>query len=218
MVGVYGLAKKKSRHNEERFRALLSRQKKEVIDSIMLMTTYACQFDCSYCEVQRSEAIKSGSINMPDRVARSAILYLSTSKAQVLQLRFFGGEPLIRFGFIKKAVEFAVSLGGRNGKRYRFCIVTNGLLLNERKLDYLSRFNAHVMFSIDGALRTQLKYRAMKKNMKYAYKQIERNLILLINSRIDYFINMLIVPDNLDNFVDDVIYLVNMGVKKIQIC
>ena len=201
----------------DRLRKLLSRQKKESVDSLMVMTTYTCQFKCSYCEVQRAEK-KRGLVTMPEQVLRDALLFLSTSKSQSLLLRFFGGEPLLKFDLIKKAIEYAQGLGLENGKRYRFSIVTNGLLLDDAVLGYLSRHKVHIMFSADGRMCTQKEFRVLKSKDDEAYRRIEENLRRLISSGMDCFVNMLVVPDNIDAFYDNVMYFVNLGVKNIQIC
>jgi sulfatase maturation enzyme AslB (radical SAM superfamily) len=68
-------------------------------------------------------------------------------------LSFLGGEPLLAFPLIVRAVRY---LGRRFPKRRpRFALTTNGLLLTESRLAFLERHRFNVQVSADGVPSAQ---------------------------------------------------------------
>ena len=68
-------------------------------------------------------------------------------------LSFLGGEPLLAFPLIARAVR-------RMGRRFperrpRFAMTTNGLLLTERRIAFLERHRFEVQISCDGVPSAQ---------------------------------------------------------------
>lgn len=205
-----------SQNMYRRLTALLQTQKRSVIESLMFMVTYQCQLDCSYCEVARAEERRCGNY-MAREIMYKGIDFLSTSSSHSLQLRFFGGEPLLCFDTIKQAIDYASKKGNSDGKEYKFSFVTNGLLLDREKVHYLSQYDSHIMFSIDGDIPTQRQYRLPKKRDPHVYRRIEENLVYLIDSGMAYHVNMLVMPDNAEKMSDNIDHLIALGVDKIQI-
>jgi len=107
--------------------------------SLMVMLTKACQLRCNYCEVILEN------LHMPKEILIKSVDLISRNGAKS-QIRFFGGEPLLRFKLIKEAIEYAE----RKRPNVRFSVVTNGIMLDRNKLDFFKRHHVHVMFSIDG--------------------------------------------------------------------
>lgn len=63
-------------------------------------------------------------------------------------LIFYGGEPLVNFPKMKEIIDEIE----KSKKKIRFCIQTNGKLLNEIPLIYLKKFSK-MLVSIDGDMR-----------------------------------------------------------------
>jgi len=141
-----------------------------------------------------------------------------TSKASNIRLKFFGGEPLLEFGLIKEATKYASKLERLTKKKVSYLITTNGLLLNKEKLKYLSRFKTEIMVSLDGTQETCSKFRDSHFKNKNLYNNVIYNLIQLKNSKINHFINIIVDPDNIHNLYKDIEHLVNLGIKRLQIC
>ncbi|HBC30881.1 MAG TPA: thioether cross-link-forming SCIFF peptide maturase, partial [Clostridiales bacterium] len=54
------------------------------------------------------------------------------------EVDFFGGEPLMNFETIKKLVDYGRSLEKDYKKHFRFTVTTNGVLLDEEKINYIN--------------------------------------------------------------------------------
>jgi uncharacterized protein len=63
---------------------------------------------------------------------------------------FFGGEPLLCKDIIYKVVEYARALERTKGCRFHFKVVTNGMLLDQRFIDFTKLHHIYVAFSHDG--------------------------------------------------------------------
>lgn len=61
-----------------------------------------------------------------------------------------GGEPLLGIDIIKMAVEYMEEYSLRSGKRVSIWLCTNGSLLNDQIIEYLSFHNISIGISIDG--------------------------------------------------------------------
>ena len=89
-------------------------------ERLILLITRRCQLRCSYCDIQEY----GGDISEEDVV--KAVDFLFTSTRRSLTLQFFGGEPLLRFDLIQKAVARAL---GQWAAQRPCLVTTNGLLL-----------------------------------------------------------------------------------------
>lgn len=93
------------------------------LPSLVLVVTRECNLRCGFCPVAL------GPERMSRATARRALdFYLEKSAAPVV--KFFGGEPLLRFGLIRECVEAV---------RARFRLPTNGLLLDDSAVSFLER-------------------------------------------------------------------------------
>lgn len=120
-----------------------------IIDGGFLIVTEKCSLACTYCFVNQHAR------DMTLEVALDAIDYLYMNQEnhnRALSINFFGGEPLLRWDDIcVPCIEYAKK------KKYnvRWGITTNGVALTEERLKYMKEHNVGLLFSIDGAERTQ---------------------------------------------------------------
>jgi uncharacterized protein len=117
---------------------------------ILMIITRSCMLSCSYCYVK-----KEGVHMKPDVLNRSLQLISKIKKEKKkTTIIFFGGEPLIRFDLVKRAILTLAKADGRNLDKYDFCLFTNGILLNKIDLDFLKKFKVRLMISLDGDRQT----------------------------------------------------------------
>lgn len=182
------------------------------IRNLALMLTHQCQMACHYCFLNRSYP------DMSEEILYKSIDLLLTSSEPEVELQFFGGEPLLRFDLIKKAIDYAEEKSREKKKSVRYLLTTNGLLLDESKIDYFINYDANILFSIDGAENTQYKNRPCAgKNNNEVFLLIEKNLKMLTGKKVDYFVNMVFLPEDLDSLKRNIEYLISLGVKDIQL-
>lgn len=161
--------------------------------------TENCNLNCKYCFVKRSKKILK---DMNETTLMRVLEYtLKIGKTRSLRFHFFGGEPLIKFNLIKKAVEF-LELKYKLGeiKKPSFAITTNGLLINKEITKYLREHNFVVGVSIDGLKEKNDNLRVYYNN-KGTFEDIIKGLEMLKEYHIPFYVLMTPYMDNLDKFV-----------------
>jgi len=95
---------------------------------VWLHITNRCNFSCSYCYIKKTneEMSRETAYLAIDNLAKSALLHGKSG----VRLKFTGGEPLLRFSFIKDLVEYSKSCKYK-GVNFTFHILTNGTLLSK---------------------------------------------------------------------------------------
>lgn len=134
-----------------------------------------------------------------------------------LEVDFFGGEPLMNFNVVKQIVEYARSLEKKCNKKFRFTITTNGVLLDDDKIDFINREMYNVVLSLDGR-------REVNDNMRKcingsgSYDIILPKFKKLVEGRKDkeYYVRGTFTKYNLD-FSNDVFFLYNEGFDQISV-
>ncbi|MBN1899358.1 MAG: radical SAM protein [Spirochaetes bacterium] len=177
---------------------------------LILLITHACQLKCRYCRVRKFSS------SMDEKVMRKAVELLFTSNRRDIQLQFFGGEPLLRFDLVKKAVEYAQYLNNEHKRELTFILSTNGLALTKEKVDFFKRYNFLIEFSLDGEVENQLKMRRSRDNKNY-YSQLKKNLEYFLKSGIPHYSISVVMPQNVSGLFEVFQHLFKLGFKKMQI-
>ena len=110
------------------------------IDYMRISITDRCNLRCKYCFASTGD-FGEGRRLLDFETGKKALDFLiEKSKGRHnLELDFFGGEPLMNFEVVKQIVEYARSLEKEHNKLFRFTITTNGMLLDDAKIDYINR-------------------------------------------------------------------------------
>ena len=89
---------------------------------------------------------------MPFEIAKRGVDFLieNSGKQKDLSIIFFGGEPLLEFALIEKIVPYIREKEAGSGKTVNLSLSTNGLLLDEKIVDFLVKHNVGCQVSIDG--------------------------------------------------------------------
>lgn len=121
------------------------------IKAMCLHIAHDCNLRCKYCFASTGD-FGTGRKLMPFSVGKQAIDFLLEKSVgrENLELDFFGGEPLMNWDVVKQIVEYARSKEEEYGKKFRFTITTNGMLLDDEKIDYINKEMSNVVLSIDG--------------------------------------------------------------------
>jgi len=110
---------------------------------IVLNIGRQCNFDCAYCYLGN---LKREGKQMPIEIGRKIIDQVSELKQDKKQVVFHGSEPLLNFSLIKDLVDYSK----KNYQNINFCLQTNGSLLDEEKLEFLSQEGITAGISLDG--------------------------------------------------------------------
>ncbi len=120
------------------------------ITSIFLILTRACNLKCKYCFVdkQHDNITYSTSVDAVEFIAKNAREYNDTPS-----LNFFGGEPTLRWNDI--IVPLTKYIRNKYSSKFSLSMTSNGLLLDEEKLQFMKNNDIGLLFSIDGDKITQ---------------------------------------------------------------
>ena len=119
------------------------------IASLQLVLTAACNLRCSYCYQTNKHNRR-----IEWDVVRPALDRLLTSTRSDVQVLFIGGEPLLEFPTIEQAVAY-LHASKRPDMNIRLALITNGLLLGEREIQFLVKHRFYVKVSFDGVPAAQ---------------------------------------------------------------
>ncbi|NPV89091.1 radical SAM protein [Coprothermobacteraceae bacterium] len=117
--------------------------------ALCLNITHTCNMACKYCFASQGSYRGAESV-MPVDVAKRAVERLMNTPSEWVDIDFFGGEPLLGWDTVRATLEHATELAKRLGKKVRFSLTTNGLLLDEAKMDVLDAYNVNLTLSLDG--------------------------------------------------------------------
>ena len=171
------------------------------IKEINLVITHLCNLNCIYCyEVNKDKG------EMSIELARNILSkYLSTVSCDELAINFFGGEPLLRFPFVKELCQWTWE--HEWPQRYIFYVDTNGVNLSDEIKEWASFNNKRIIFllSLDGSPKTQ------NLNRSNSFDLID--IDFFINNWPDQGVKMTISDKHLEDLADDIIYLHSRGLK-----
>ena len=104
------------------------------IDTIFIMTGFACIYNCKYCMQHGSREVyiprKDYNPEIIDFIKQLANKRKESDKSKLI-LNFFGGEPLLFLDIIKDIIEKVIE------DYVDFSIITNGSLIDEDFVSYV---------------------------------------------------------------------------------
>ncbi len=188
------------------------------VKAMCLNIAHDCNLRCKYCFASTGD-FGTGRKMMTFETGRRAIDFLieKSEDRENLELDFFGGEPLMNFDTVKQIVEYARSREKECGKRFRFTITTNGLLLDDDKIDFINKEMSNVVLSIDGRKETNDNVR-IRVDGSGCYDSILPKFKKLVEQRGDkeYYVRGTFTKYNID-FCEDVFSLYNEGFDQISV-
>ena len=115
--------------------------------------TKGCNLRCSYCHAEGG----GSSENMTIETATRVLQYLFDVKNKNVTLEFQGGEAVMNWPVLKFLTESARKFN--NSKDLNIALVTNMLLLDDEKMQFLVDHDVRVCTSVDGPADMHDKYR-----------------------------------------------------------
>ncbi len=188
------------------------------IKAMCLNVSHDCNLRCEYCFAGTGD-YEQGRQVMSAETGKKAIdfLLLHSQGRRELEVDFFGGEPLMNFGVVKDVVAYARSKEREHDKRFRFTITTNGLLLDDEKIDYINCEMSNIVLSLDGRREVNDRVRCTV-NGKGSYDAVLPRFQKLVARRGDgeYYVRGTFTRYNTD-FTKDVLALGDAGFRHISV-
>lgn len=205
-------------YSEQANRMDIKYNEDNIVKALCLHVAHDCNLRCKYCFASQGDFEGDRSL-MNIEIGKKALEFLveNSGNRRNLEVDFFGGEPLMNFDLVKELVHYGRELEKKNNKHFRFTITTNGLLLDDDKIDFINEHMDNVVLSLDGR-------KEINDNMREtvsgdgSYDIILPKFKNLINKRKDkaYYIRGTFTSYNLD-FSKDALDIYEKGFKKISI-
>jgi radical SAM protein with 4Fe4S-binding SPASM domain len=175
---------------------------------LRILLTDVCNLNCRYCKVMPNIKTCCHKATDKDDLRTTINLFLKNSKASHPKvIHITGGEPLIFWDKVKYIVKF---INDNKRKREQLMIVlgTNGLLVNQEKVNFIKKHNIKVIVSLDGRERTHNELRKLNNN-NGSYYYVDKALMLLKKFNIDLGVSMVIGKHNFKTLNEEIDYIVH---------
>ena len=193
------------------------------VKAMCLHIAHDCNLRCKYCFASTGEYGGKRAL-MSAEVGKKAIDYLLKYSygRKNLELDFFGGEPTMNFDAVKEVVAYARSKEQEYGKNFRFTITTNGVLLDDDKIDFINREMYNCVLSLDGrkeindAIRPTVNGKGSYDLIVPKYQKLVEARRKCPDNRNQYYVRGTFTKKNLD-FTQDVLHLFDLGFDQVSV-
>jgi len=182
----------------------------ERIEALSLILTSRCNMHCGYC-YQSSKRPRSAAWS----TTRASLDLVLGSSRRDLGIGFSGGEPLLEFPLMRRAVAH-VERTRTAGRDVTYYVSTNGTLLTDEIAAFLEKHRFETQLSFDGVTAAQdLRGRG-------TFSSLDRLLDRLRTKHSDFYqrnvaIALTVSPRNLEHLADSVAYFIRKAARRIVI-
>jgi uncharacterized protein len=188
-----------------------------VIKALCLHVAHTCNLNCSYCFASQGKYQGERAL-MSFETGKRAFDFLieNSGTRRNLEVDFFGGEPLMNWEVVVKLVEYARSIEKQHNKNFRFTLTTNGVLLDDEKIEFLNKHMSNVVLSLDGRPEIHDHFRK-DYNGKGSYDVILPKFKRLVEKRggKNYYMRGTFTHNNVD-FTNDIFHMADLGFKELS--
>ncbi len=197
----------------EQLRNLFEAYKETKVYSLMILTTYSCNFSCWYC-VQKHKN-KYLNVEIIENIKKHISKYIVENNIKAFQISWFGGEPLLNFGAIREICTFAQGFCNRNGISYSCGITTNGSLITSNMAIEMKKLGfKDFQITIDGTKEHHNRTR-YNSSVQDSFTTILKNIKILAENIMEGAITIRFnyTHKNLDEIIVDQVDSVLFSVK-----
>ena len=182
------------------------------LKALCLNVSHMCNMSCSYCFAAHGKYGGEDELMSLDTGKRAIDFLIENSPGrEYLDVDFFGGEPLLNWDVVKEIVVYARKREQGSGKRFRFTLTTNTLLIDDDVISFTNKEMHNVVLSLDG--RPSINDGARKlPNGSGSYAAVVPNIEKIVHARggKGYYIRGTYTRENLD-FVNDILHIADLG-------
>ncbi|HSI09851.1 MAG: radical SAM protein [Rariglobus sp.] len=177
---------------------------------LTLVVNHACNLRCSYCYTG-AKFHAAMPVAVGERAIRRALA--SVSAGGVLQIGFFGGEPLIEARSIHDWMQIARRESRVQGKQVRFNLTTNGTVVDAAAWSVVMDPEVDVAVSCDGTVGQHDKHRR-DIHGHGSFARVENTLRELVATGRAFSVVMVVRPDTLEELPDGLRHLRGLGITQ----
>lgn len=174
----------------------LHRRYSSKIYQLILNTSLDCNLSCWYCyETHLPKSFMS--IDLANKIVKHIEIQSKTTHFELLDLSFFGGEPMMNYKVISFLLNNIKELSNSYNFKIHLTFVTNGTLISQRYIDLIKEFPTRFQITIDGNKDRHNSTRKYKKSLHVtdSYSKIIKGLHML-NSYENFYFTIRVNYDN----------------------
>lgn len=189
-----------------------------IVKALCLHIAHDCNLRCGYCFAGQGPYGGDRSL-MSAEVGKQSIDFLleASGPRKQVEIDFFGGEPLLNMDVVKKLVEYGREKSTEMGKKLKFTITSNCVLLTEDVQKYLNDNDISCVLSIDGRKEVNDRMRPFAGG-EGSYDVIKDKIVDFTKSRQgrEFFVRGTFTRHNLD-FTKDAEHLISEGMNVLSL-
>lgn len=132
----------------------------------IIVPTLQCEHSCQYCQVSRR--LDDEGHSMTPTQIDSACATIFQSQAKALTIEFQGGDPLLRFDLIQRAIDLIQTINLEHKRRIRFVVTSTLHQLTREMCEYLRDNQVYLSTSLDGPASLHNKNRPLPTRDSHA--------------------------------------------------
>jgi sulfatase maturation enzyme AslB (radical SAM superfamily) len=179
--------------------------------SVVIVPTRFCNTDsCTYCHVRTRDFDTNVFTGFRDGDGISEKILALSEASGDSEIRFFGGEPLLR----KEAVIRMVEALSRRSDRLGFSVNTNLLLADAAFFEFCRKYGVRLIVSCNGDAFSHSLSRGIPME---ATAQLYGKIRDMVGYGIEHQINLVFQPETADRFEKNVRFVAELGAKNINL-
>lgn len=183
------------------------------LKTICLVLNNSCNLNCQYCFANRGKYDKPNEQMNFDKAKEALdnlIRCVRSNNGKEITIAFFGGEPLLSFGLIKKIVKYMENTA--DDLLCQYMITTNGTLITPKIAEFFETNKFNVTISIDG---DETQHNTFRKyiNGKGSYFAV-LNAINMFKNKSQINARITVASHNTDIY-RAITSIVDLGIKRI---
>jgi uncharacterized protein len=189
---------------------------KSQLSQLTIATTYRCNLGCRYCYAGGGNYYSGLKIDTDDRTVEQVIELVFNLYDEVLNVMFFGGEPLLNFPLIKHTIAY---INKHQKKPPQYSIITNGTIFTEEIMSFIKNNKIRLVISLDGPKWIHNENRPFKSG-KGSFDIIKKNINNLRKKGIEFEIETTYTAKHIDNgitVISLIEYFRSIGASKVNI-
>jgi len=181
--------------------------------AVTLMVNHACNLRCAYCYTGRKfDSAMSWEVG----VAAIHRALRSTADSGLVEVAFFGGEPLVESARILDWMAYARNAAAPVNQRVRFSVTTNGTITSKEAWCVMRTADLLLTVSHDGLPAMHDRHRTDAAGRGTSHL-VESTILSLISDGRNPVINLVVRPDTLDSVPAGLTHLHALGVEQVNL-
>lgn len=178
-----------------------------------LSLTHDCNLACRYCYAGK----KCRQDMTPDTAFKIVNFALAQpSNGQSVQINFFGGEPFLCLDLMREVADYTLQYAARKGHDVTLGVTTNGTLLGDDALTFLTDYNVDLCISLDGPEKIH-DHQRVYPDGSGTFKDVVGNLKKALVQLPSVQVNAVFGPSTLSSLPDVMDFFIDLNVPAVHL-